>query len=77
MSRFLLMNLKQRIPISFIAASASLLFVGSAAGQVGGIFLPEAGGPSNGTAQAGSAAVARDAETAYLNPAGMTRLDST
>ena len=44
-------------------------------GQAGGIYLPEDGGPINGTAQAGSAAVARDAQTAWLNPAGMTRLD--
>ncbi|MCP5518006.1 MAG: outer membrane protein transport protein [Verrucomicrobiales bacterium] len=44
--------------------------------QSGGLFLPENGGPSNGTAQAGSAALARDAETAWLNPAGMTRLES-
>jgi long-chain fatty acid transport protein len=42
---------------------------------VGGLYLPENGGPSNGTAQAGSGAIARDAETAWLNPAGMTRLD--
>lgn len=47
-----------------------------ATAQSGGLFLPENGGPSNGTAQAGSAAVARDAETAWLNPAGMTRLAS-
>jgi long-chain fatty acid transport protein len=59
------------------AAAALLLVVRTAAGQVGGLYLPENGGPSNGTAQAGSGAIARDAETAWLNPAGMTRLEST
>ncbi len=59
-----------------IALASPLLLVGEAVGQAGGLYLPESGGPINGTAQAGSAAVARDAETAYLNPAGMTRLDA-
>ncbi|MHC5027562.1 MAG: OmpP1/FadL family transporter [Planctomycetota bacterium] len=54
-----------------------LVLAGTALGQAGGIYLPENGGPSNATAQAGSGAVARDAETAHLNPAGMTRLQST
>ena len=55
-----------------VAIAASL--IGTAAyAQSGGLFLPENGGPSNGTAQAGSAAIARDAETAFLNPAGMMR----
>ena len=49
---------------------------GDALAQMGGLALPEDGGPINGTAQAGSAAVARDAQTAWLNPAGMTRLAS-
>jgi len=44
-------------------------------GQTGGLSFPEDGGPINGTAQAGQAAVARDAQTAWLNPAGMTRLE--
>ena len=63
-------------PLLLIAFASPLLLVGKAVGQAGGIYLPETGGPINGTAQAGSAAVARDAETAFLNPAGMTRLDS-
>lgn len=54
----------------------SLLFSGAVFAQSGGLALPEDGGPMNGTAQAGSAAVARDAQTAWLNPAGMTRLES-
>jgi long-chain fatty acid transport protein len=44
--------------------------------QVGGLYLPEHGGPATGTAMAGQAAIARDAQTAWLNPAGMTRLES-
>ena len=68
----------RRIAVSCLGLAAGpLLCVGNAAGQAGGIYLPENGGPSNGTAQAGSAAIARDAETSFLNPAGMTRLDST
>jgi len=59
------------------ASAGTLLLAGTARGQAGGLYLPENGGPSNGTAQAGSAALARDAETAWLNPAGMTRLGST
>jgi len=59
-----------------LAITAPLLLVTNAAGQAGGLYLPEGGGPVNGTAQAGSAALARNAETAWLNPAGMTRLDS-
>ena len=53
-----------------------LLFPGVVLGQAGGLYSPENGGPISGTAQAGSAAVARDAETSWLNPAGMTRLEA-
>jgi len=56
--------------------TGTLLLAGTARGQAGGLYMPENGGPANGTAQAGSAALARDAETAWLNPAGMTRLAS-
>jgi long-chain fatty acid transport protein len=60
-----------------LAASAgTLLVAGTARGQAGGLYLPENGGATNGTAQAGSGALARDAETAWLNPAGMTRLEA-
>jgi long-chain fatty acid transport protein len=68
-----------RKPVAFLlcmAFASSMLLAGAAFGQAGGVYLPESGGPINGTAQAGSGAVARDAETAWLNPAGMTRLDS-
>jgi hypothetical protein len=41
----------------------------------GGIWLYEMATPDQGTAAAGRAALAVDASTAWLNPAGMTRLD--
>ncbi len=70
-------NTRYRRPrVSSIAFAGPLLLASAALGQSGGVYLPENGGPSNGTAQAGSAAFASDAETAWLNPAGMTRLDS-
>jgi long-chain fatty acid transport protein len=59
-----------------LAIATPILCATHAAGQAGGVYLPEGGGPVNGTAQAGSAALARDAETAWLNPAGMTQLDA-
>ena len=62
--------------LAFIAASCLILVTVEVRAQSGGLSLPEDGGPINGTAQAGSAAVARDAQTAWLNPAGMMRLDS-
>jgi len=61
--------------VCFVAFSA-LTVTGKIFAQAGGLALPEDGGPINGTAQAGSAAVARDAQTAWLNPAGMTRLET-
>ncbi len=62
--------------ILYLVCALSLALASEVFAQAGGIYLPEDGGPINGTAQAGSAAVARDAQTAWLNPAGMTRLDS-
>jgi long-chain fatty acid transport protein len=41
----------------------------------GGIWLYEQGTPDQGLATAGRAALAKDASTAFANPAGMTRLD--
>jgi long-chain fatty acid transport protein len=41
----------------------------------GGLIMYEVDSPSTGTASAGWAAVAKDAATAFQNPAGMTRLD--
>ena len=69
------MKLKGRAAGIATAGFALLLACGVHA-QSGGLALPEDGAPINGTAQAGSAAVARDAQTAWLNPAGMTRLES-
>ena len=40
-----------------------------------GMILYEVDSPSTGTASAGWAALAKDASTAFQNPAGMTRLD--
>ena len=45
--------------------------------QGGGIANYEVGTPNVAEAYAGQAAVARDASTAFLNPAGMTRLKGT
>src|SRR5262245_61448990 len=43
----------------------------------GGLWLYEMATPDQGTAAAGRAALALDASTAWLNPAGMTRLDQS
>jgi long-chain fatty acid transport protein len=45
--------------------------------SAGAIWFYEQGTPDQGLASAGRAASARDASTAYTNPAGMGRLDST
>jgi long-chain fatty acid transport protein len=54
-------------------------FTVAVAGQAsaGGLWLYEQSTPDQGTAAAGRAAMARDASTAYGNPAGMARLDTT
>ena len=61
--------------------SSSILVVGacatSALGQHGGIAFPDQGGIANGTAQSGQAAMALDASTAWLNNAGLTRIEGT
>jgi len=54
----------------------ALMMVGTSWAQSGGLSLAEDGGPLNGTAQAGSAAIARDAQTSWTNHAGLTRLES-
>ncbi len=53
-----------------------LTLVATSWAQSGGLSLPEDAGPLNGTAQAGSAAIARDAQTSWTNQAGLTRLES-
>ncbi len=45
------------------------------ASHAGGLYLSSFGTPDMGVASAGSNAIADDASTAHLNPAGMTRLD--
>jgi long-chain fatty acid transport protein len=60
-----------------VASVIALLWSSGIFAQAGGLTLPEQGGPISGTSQAGQAAVARDASTAWLNPAGLTRLNET
>jgi long-chain fatty acid transport protein len=55
-----------------MVGGATLLWATSAA--AGGLLAQEIGAPRNGTAQAGQAAYAYDAATAFYNPAGMARL---
>ncbi|MBW2715662.1 MAG: outer membrane protein transport protein [Deltaproteobacteria bacterium] len=43
--------------------------------HAGGLYLSSYGSPDMGTASAGAQALAMDASTAFLNPAGMTRLE--
>jgi long-chain fatty acid transport protein len=62
------------------AALVCLLVVCAVAAPVprvhaGALYLQEFGTPSMGVAGAGAQAIARDASTAFHNPAGMTRLD--
>jgi long-chain fatty acid transport protein len=58
-----------------LAALVLLAFVTSARGAA--LQLYETGAPDLGTASAGRAAMATDASTAAVNPAGMTLLDRT
>ncbi len=58
-----------------LLASAAMLVPGLA--QAAGLWLNEMGTPDLGTAAAGRAAMAKDAATAFGNPAGMTALDRT
>jgi long-chain fatty acid transport protein len=62
----------QRILLTIIFYG-SILLCTSAWGA--GLWLYEGGQPDVGTATAGRAALANDASTAAINPAGMTRLD--
>ncbi len=63
--------------ITVTTGTALLLWSSGLFAAAGGLAFPEQGGPISGTAQAGQAAVARDASTAWLNPAGLTRIDKT
>lgn len=65
--------MKTMYRMMFLAGMLIGLGVGSSWGA--GLWLYEMGQPDMGTAAAGRAAMARDASTAFSNPAGMTRLD--
>lgn len=54
---------------------AALVCLLAAPVWAGGLIMYEVDSPSTGTASAGWAALAKDAATAFQNPAGMTRLD--
>lgn len=58
-----------------LIALASPLLAGSAQAQCGGLCIYEVASPQMGSSYAGAPALAQDAATAYLNPAGMTRLE--
>ena len=57
--------------------AACLTVVLAAHASAGGLWFYELSTPDQGTAAAGRAAMAKDASTAYGNPAGMARLDNT
>ena len=54
---------------------ANALVPGAAQAQCGGICIVEVASPQMGSSYAGASASAQDAATAFLNPAGMTRLE--
>ena len=58
-----------------IALLSTFLFSSSA--WAGGLWIYEMGTPEMGVAEAGRAAMATDASTAFGNPAGMTRLEGS
>jgi long-chain fatty acid transport protein len=63
-------------PARIVTPAAVLLIASLALAQpMGGISLHETGGPDMGSSYAGAGALASDATTAWLNPAGLTRLD--
>ncbi len=63
--------------ISLVVLAAVITVWGSAArAQCGGICSYEVGSSHLGSAYAGASAAVRDASTAYLNPAGLTVLES-
>jgi len=59
-----------------VAVLCSAVGWSPAAGQCGGICSYEVGSSHIGSAYAGASATVRDASTAYLNPAGLTALES-
>ena len=63
--------------VTRLGGAACLTVALAAQAWAGGLWFYEQSTPDQGTAAAGRAAMARDAFTAYGNPAGMSRLDST
>ncbi len=61
--------------ITTALATASLTFATPAA--AGGLYIWEFGHPAQGASGAGAGALAQDASTAFLNPAGITFLDES
>lgn len=57
-----------------LICALSFFILATASVQASGLWLYEQGTPDLGTAAAGRAAMAKDASTAFGNPAGMTRL---
>lgn len=55
--------------------STLILCITPVSGETSGLWLYEQATPDMGTAAAGRVALASDASTASVNPAGMTRLD--
>jgi len=66
-----------RRPITALFIAACLTVALATRAQAGGLSLYEQGTLDQGTSAAGRAALAMDASTAWGNPAGMTRLDTT
>jgi len=63
--------------VKAVVGAACLTIVFAAHASAGGLWFYELSTPDQGTAAAGRAAMAKDASTAYGNPAGMARLDTT
>src|SRR5262245_33853727 len=63
--------------VKAVVGAACLTVVLAAHASAGGLWFYELSTPDQGTAAAGRAAMAKDASTAYGNPAGMARLDNT
>ncbi len=61
-------------PVLAVVSLLAITSSGSLLAQGGGLAVYEVGTPNLGEAYAGQAAIASDASTSFLNPAGMTRL---
>jgi long-chain fatty acid transport protein len=61
--------------LRFFLLSALIICITPVYGETSGLWLYEQATPDMGTAAAGRVALASDASTASVNPAGMTRLD--